>query len=78
MGSGSFFNEAVTLDNNSRVRCKSQQVEVVDNHLVPEIVIGPIDDAYKGSCATFNDWQQFERFVEAVNRLHERLKGGYK
>lgn len=78
MGCTSFFNEAVTLDNNPGVRCKPQQVEVVDNHLVPEIVIGPIDDAYAGAYATFNDWQQFERFVEAVNDLHERLKGGHK
>jgi hypothetical protein len=77
MGSLFFFDEAVELDNEPRVRCTPQQVQVLDNHLVPEIVIGPVDAAHEGVFATFHDWQQFERFVNAVNDLHARLKGGH-
>ncbi|TCN78483.1 hypothetical protein [Shewanella fodinae] len=74
MGNLVFFDETVGLDNEPRVRCTHLQVQVVDNHAVPEIVIGPKDAAHEGIFATFNDWEQFERFVEAVNGLHSRLK----
>ena len=75
MGCLFFFDEEVSLNNESRVRCTPQQVEVLDNHSVPEIVIGPIGAAHEGLRATFNDWQQFERFVDSVNSLRERLAG---
>ena len=50
-------------------------VEVLDDHGTPEIRIGPEGEAYKGYCASFLDWNQFDRFVDAVNDLHFRLKG---
>ncbi len=78
MGTEFLFDEEVSLDNNSRVNCSPRQVEVCDNHSVPEIVIGPIGEAHKGERATFNDWQQFEKFVEAVNSLKARLEGIHK
>ncbi|MCW8837738.1 MAG: hypothetical protein OQJ77_05480 [Thiovulaceae bacterium] len=74
MGTLFFFDEEVSLNNNPRVECKPRQVEVLDNHAVPEIVIGPVGEAYNGERATFNNWKQFEDFVEAINNLHSRLK----
>ncbi|MDD2888401.1 MAG: hypothetical protein PHY66_11390 [Aliarcobacter sp.] len=78
MGTLFFFDEEVSLNNNSRVECNPRQVEVLDNHSVPEIVIGPIGEAHKGERVTFNDWQQFENFVEAINKLKSRLEGIHK
>lgn len=78
MGTQIFFDEEVSLDDNSRVRCSPRQVEVLDNHSVPEIVIGLINEAHKEDRITFNDWQQFERFVESINNLKSRLEGVYK
>lgn len=48
-------------------------VEVVDCHGKPEIRIGPVGAAYEGWTATFENWSQYEEFVEAVNNLHSRL-----
>ncbi|MCI2283748.1 hypothetical protein L3081_10485 [Colwellia sp. MSW7] len=72
MGAQFFFGEVVTANDNkgSRFKC---EVEVVDNHGVPELRIGPEDEAYNGSIAEFDDWEQFEKFVQAVNDLHFRL-----
>ncbi|WP_445772911.1 hypothetical protein [Shewanella sp.] len=78
MGTQFFYDEEVTKDDNSRVRCQPRQVSVADNHGVPEIAIGPIGDSYDGEYATFNDWQQFEAFVKAVNSLHFRLKNAHE
>ncbi|MGK4302780.1 hypothetical protein ACSMFS_02705 [Shewanella xiamenensis] len=78
MGCLFFFDETVELNEYPGVKCKPQQVAVVDNHLIPEIVIGPVGEAYDGLYANFHDWQQFERFVDAVNDLHARLKSGHK
>jgi hypothetical protein len=39
MGCLFFFDEEVSKDDNSRVCCKPRQVDVLDNHSVPEIVI---------------------------------------
>ena len=50
-------------------------VEVVDCHGIPELRIGPKDEAHEGYIASFKDWKQFESFVEAVNTLHSRLEG---
>jgi hypothetical protein len=72
------FNEEVSLNNNSRVSCKPQQVEVADNHSVPEIIVGPVGEAHEELMATFNDWKQFERFVMAVNDLKSRLENIHK
>lgn len=74
MGCLYFFDEAVKLDNNQRVKCRPQQVEVLDNHSVPEIVIGKVGGDNEGCRAAFNDWSQFERFVEAVNELKLKTK----
>jgi hypothetical protein len=74
MGALFFFDEVVTSNDNKGNKAKCT-VEVLDNHLVPEIRIGPVGEAYKGSIAEFDDWTQFSRFVDAVNGLYERLKG---
>jgi len=68
-----FFDEEVSLNNEPRVPCTPHQVEVLDNQSVPEIGIGPIGAAHEGLRATFNDWEQFERFVASVNELRNRL-----
>jgi hypothetical protein len=36
----------------------------VDNHGVPELRIGPEDEAYNGSIAEFDDWEQFENLYK--------------
>lgn len=67
-----FFEEKV----NSRSKLDSSgfcTVEVVDCHGKPEIRIGPVNAAYEGWTATFEDWSQYEQFVEAVNSLRDRL-----
>lgn len=71
MGCLYFFDEAIALDDEPRVRCTAQQVEVS----IPELVIGPVGAAHEGLRATFNDWQQFVRFVNSVNDLKNRLSG---
>lgn len=48
-------------------------IEVIDQHSTPEVRIGPPDEAHRGWTASFEDWNQFEEFVEAVNDLHDRL-----
>lgn len=74
MGGLFMFDEVVTSNNNSGKRSKCT-VEVVDNHSIPEVRIGPVGEAYKGSIAEFDDWNQFTRFVDALSDLHARLKG---
>jgi hypothetical protein len=46
-----------------------------DNHGIPEVRIGPEGEAYKGWSAYFTDWEQFERFAEAVQSVRSRLGG---
>lgn len=77
MGGLFFFDEVVTCNNNSGKQSKCT-VEVVDNHSVPEVRIGPVGAAYSGAIAEFDDWDQFTRFVEAVEGLHARLSGIYE
>lgn len=72
MGALFFFDEVVTANDNSANRFKCQ-VEVVDNHGIPEVRIGPVGEAYNGSIAEFDTWKQFDKFVDAVNDLRERL-----
>lgn len=71
-----FFDEAVTSSNDIGVRSKCS-VEVLDNHSTPEVRIGPVGAAYDGSIAEFGNWEQFTRFVEALNDLRARLEGIY-
>lgn len=78
MGCSSFFDEEVSLDNEPRVSCTPQRVEVLDNHSVPEITLDSLRSSDDKLRATFNDWEQFERFVDAVNSLHSRLSGIHK
>jgi hypothetical protein len=78
MGAQSFFDEEVSLNNNNRVQCNPRQVEILDNHSIPEIYIGPEGEAYKGERATFHDWKQFERFVDSINQLKSRLENIHK
>ncbi len=72
MGVLFFFDEEVTANDNKANRFKCQ-VEVVDNHGVPEVRIGPTGAAHRESIAEFDDWEQFERFVECINDLKNRL-----
>lgn len=78
MGCISFFDEEVSADNEPRVRVTPHQVEVMDNHGVPQLTIGPVGAAHEGSYATFTDWAQFERFCEAVDSLRRRLQGTHR
>ena len=71
MGALFFFDEKVTANNNKGKRSKCQ-VEVLDNHGIPEIRIGPVGEGYKGSIAEFDDRKQFNKFVDAVNDLKRR------
>jgi hypothetical protein len=57
----------------SRSKSDSCGVEVLDCHGQPEVRIGPAGAAHNGWIATFEDWSQYEKFVEAVNDLHSRL-----
>ncbi len=72
MGGLFFFDEVVSANDNKGKHYKCQ-VEVLDNSRIPEIRIGPVGAAYDGSIAEFNDLKQFDRFVEAINNLHERF-----
>lgn len=74
MGALFFYDETVNA-HDSKGGKSMCTVEVLDNHGVPEIRIGPEGEAHHGFMAMFHDWEQFERFVEAVNSLHFRLKG---
>jgi len=53
MGALFFFDEVVTSNNNAGKQSKCT-VEVVDNHSVPEVRIGPVGEAYKGAIAEFD------------------------
>lgn len=72
MGVLFFFNEKVTDDD--RKEDEYLSVEVADNHSIPEIRMEPTNVAYEGNIASFNDWQQFKRFVDSVNSLYSRLE----
>ncbi len=72
MGALFFFDEVVSANNNEGKRFKCQ-VEVLDNHGVPEFRIGPEGAAFSGSIAEFDDLKQFDRFVQAINNLHNRF-----
>ena len=74
MGALFFFDEVVTSNDNKGNRA-TLQIEVLDNHGVPEVRIGPVGEAYNGSIAEFDNWKQFERFVEAVNSVYRRFEG---
>lgn len=72
MGALFFFDDLVPVD----VRGTAEafcQVEVVDNHGVPELRVGPAGAAPEGTIARFTRWEQFETFVDAVNELRSRL-----
>ena len=77
MGCVFFFDEIVTSNDNQEKRSKCT-VEVLDNQSIPEIRIGPEEEAYKGRIAQFDNWEQFTKFVAAVNSLHTRLSGLHK
>ena len=72
MGSLFFFDEVIIMSDKNSNKQKFQ-VEVIDNHGIPEIRIGPEGAAYDGSIAMFHDLEQFERFVNAINDLHTRF-----
>lgn len=57
---------------------KTCQIEVADNHGVPELRIGTISATHDETIAVFEDWEQFERFVEAVNGVQSRLQAVHR
>jgi len=73
MGVLFFFDEKVPaiVKNSPADSC---QIEVADNHGVPELRIGPPGAAFDGTIAVFKEWEQFEEFVEAINNLKNRLE----
>jgi hypothetical protein len=73
MGSLFFFDEVVNSNDNKGEKIKCT-VEVLDNHSIPEVRIGPEGEAHQGWIADFNDPGQFKRFVDAVNNLYARHK----
>ena len=50
----------------------------MDNHAVPEVRIGPVGEAYNGSVAEFDEWKQFNKFVDALNDVRDRLAPSIK
>jgi len=44
---------------------ETTQVDVVECNFDPEIRIGRVGEAHKGSITEFDDWEQFERFVSS-------------
>lgn len=74
MGAFFFFDEKTTSNDNSGNKSMCQ-VEVLDCSGRPEIRVGPVEEAFRGYNVEFNDWAQFERFVDAVNGVQQRLKG---
>ena len=73
MGAQLFFDENVP-GGGSGGRAKACALAELDNHSVPEIRIGPPGEAFRGLSAAFLDWEQFCRFVAAVNSIHARLE----
>lgn len=71
MGTQPFFEADVP----GRLNDKSTPctIEVLDQHSIPEVRIGPPGAPHNGWTASFEDWAQFEEFVDSVNQLHERL-----
>lgn len=73
MGVLFFFDEKVpAIVKNSK--SNSCQIEVADNHGIPELRVGPPGAAFDGTIAVFKEWEQFEDFVEAINSLKSRLE----
>lgn len=75
MGVLFFFDETVPAENINHCSQTTCQVEVADNHGIPELRVEPEGEAQEGIIATFKDWELFEKFVDAVNNLHSRLRG---
>ena len=75
MGSVFFFSDEEIPVRINNKRGEIGCIEVVDCGGTPEIRIGPVGASFQGWTAEFQDWNQFERFVDAVNRLHSRLHG---
>jgi hypothetical protein len=72
MGVTFFFSK--NIEDQYRKENEYYSVEVADNHSIPEIRIGPKDEAHKGFIASFSNWKQFNEFKEAVNDLYKRLE----
>lgn len=74
MGCLFLFDESIPARSagNNRER-PTATVQAVDNHGTPELRCGWASVPEDGFVATFTDWGQFSRFVEAINSLHHRL-----
>jgi hypothetical protein len=72
MGSNFFFSEKVATGYDGRAgHC---QLEMADVNSVPDLRVGPVNAADDGYIIRFEDWKQFERFADAVDRVRSRLE----
>ncbi|MGD8230416.1 hypothetical protein [Vibrio sp. TRT 1302] len=72
MGTISFFSEQVDSEEGSNF------IEVKDCIAKPMIDVTDGEFGQLLNRVSFDDWEQFERFVDSINSLHDRLKGMHK
>lgn len=54
-------------------------LELINNQGIPELRVGPKGlTSYTGYLISFEDWVQFEEFVEELNIFHRCLEGIHK
>jgi hypothetical protein len=72
MGSNFFFSEKVATGYDGGAgHC---QLEMADVNSVPDLRVGPVNAADHGYIIRFEDWEQFERFADAVDSVRSRLE----
>lgn len=79
MSTTSFFSEEVPNGfegvEDKRGRC---QLEMAECNRLPDLRVGPVTAAHDGYVIRFSDWEQFERFAKAVERVRSRLAPQHK
>lgn len=76
MGGVLSFSEKVALGYEGRDGHAS--LEMADVNGVPDLRVGPVNNAELGYIVRFEDWKQFERFAEAVDNVWHRLKAKHQ
>lgn len=71
MGTIVYFQEEVETPVSPLKKLKGS-IEVWDNHGVPEIAVGPLDEAHSGYIVAFKDAEQLKRLIEALNLVLQR------
>lgn len=77
MGCLYFFDKQVS-GRDSRDQPLQCNVEVVDNHSIPEVRLMHGDGISGGLVAEFIDWTQFVEFKEAIDSVYTRLRAIHK